>query len=486
MLTTLMAKLTLAIFLITMPVLGLLSPAGALAGEPTALDRYVATPDPNYHYTLVKTIPGDGYTAYVLDMTSQQWRTAAEVDKPVWKHWLTIVEPEHVKTSIGVLVIGGGTTDSKPPAHVDRLWTSIAVTTHSVVSELRMVPNEPLRFAGEARSRWEDALVAYSWDQYLRTGDETWPIRLPMTKSAVRAMDTVAAFCGSVPGGPIQVDRFVVGGASKRGWAVWTTAAVDKRVVAVIPVSIDLLNMGPSFDHHYQAYGFWAPSLSNYEDAGIMRWRGTPQLNRLFSIEDPYAYRDRLTMPKFIVNSTGDQYFLPDSSQFYIAGLKGETYLRYVPNTDHSLRGSDAIKTAVAFYETIIDGTPRPRFNWRFERDGSIRVETETKPTEVKLWQAANPMRRDFRLGTIGPAWHSLVLHDQGESVYSGKVATPAQGWVAYFIEMTYPGRGDYPFKFTTGVRVVPDLLPFAPPPKADSNSSNVGIAEAANVDARR
>ena len=36
-------------------------------------------------------------------------------------------------------------------------------------------------------------------------------------------------------------------------------------------------------------------------------------------------------MPKFLVNAAGDQYFLPDSSQFHFAGLKGENYLRYLP-----------------------------------------------------------------------------------------------------------------------------------------------------------
>jgi hypothetical protein len=34
-----------------------------------------------------------------------------------------------------------------------------------------------------------------------------------MTKAAVRAMDTVTAFCGGAAGGGIVVDRFVVGGA---------------------------------------------------------------------------------------------------------------------------------------------------------------------------------------------------------------------------------------------------------------------------------
>ena len=55
-------------------------------------------------------------------------------------------------------------------------------------------------------------------------------------------------------------------------------------------------------------------------------------IGALLKIEDPYEYRDRLTMPKYLVNATGDQFFLPDSSQFYFDELKGEKYLRYVPN----------------------------------------------------------------------------------------------------------------------------------------------------------
>ncbi|SDR62417.1 PhoPQ-activated pathogenicity-related protein [Rhizobiales bacterium GAS191] len=443
----------------------------SLAQESTALDRYVASPDPNYRYDLINTIPGDESTGYVLEMTSQQWRGAAEVDRPIWKHWLVIVVPLQVKTRIGILVISGGSNNSKPPTGINPLASLLAVTTGSVVSELRMVPNQPLTFAGETRQRSEDAITAYSWDKFLRTGDDTWPLRLPMTKSAVRAMDTITAFCGSPHGGSIAVDRFVVGGASKRGWTAWTTAAVDSRVVGVVPVVIDLLNIVPSFDHHYRAYGNWAPAVREYEETGIMDWADTPQFRALMRIEDPYSYRYRLTMPKFIVNSTGDQFFLPDSSQFYFDGLMGEKYLRYVPNTDHSLKdkGADAAESALAFYESIVGGASRPEFTWHFEDDGSIRVKTSTKPTEVRLWQAANATTRDFRLQTIGPTYTSSVLKDAGDGLYVGRVAAPSQGWVAYFVEMTFPGPSGDPFKFTTGVRVMPELLPFGPPPKAES-----------------
>ena len=70
-----------------------------------------------------------------------------------------------------------------------------------------------------------------------------------------------------------------------------------------------------------------------------MEWNGTPEYQALMKIEEPYQYRHRLTMPKFIVNAAGDQFFLPDSSQFYFNDLPGVKYLRYVPNADHSLEG---------------------------------------------------------------------------------------------------------------------------------------------------
>jgi PhoPQ-activated pathogenicity-related protein len=443
------------------------SAACAYGREETALDRYVAAFDPTYHYELVNTASGDGFTANVLEMTSQQWRTPAEVDRPIWKHWLTIVRPQTVATSTGLLIISGGSNE-KPPPKINPLLTQLALATSSVVSEVRMVPNEPLVFNGDGRKLTEDAITAFSWEKFLTSGDETWPLRLPMTKSVVRAMDTITSFCASPAGGSLAVDKFVLGGASKRGWTAWTTAAVDSRVVAIIPVVIDLLNLEPSFEHHYRSYGFWAPAIAEFERAGIMRWAGTPQFAALIHIEDPYSYRDRLTMPKFIVNAAGDQYFLPDSSQFYFAGLKGENYLRYLPNTDHSLKGEyvDAAESAVSFYQSILSKSPRPSFNWNFAEDGSIRVRTESKPSGVRLWQAQNPNARDFRLATIGAAYTSAKLADQGDGLYVGQVPEPKQGWTAYFVEMTFPTDGPYSYKFTTGVRVAPDRLPFGPPPE--------------------
>lgn len=436
----------------------------AVASKLTALDRYVAAPDTNYHYRLVSTGAATGYTTFVIEMQSQAWLTTNEVNQPVWKHWLTIVKPDEVQSSTALLFITGGSLDRPAPKSMDGNLLQIALATKTVVAELRGVPNQPLVFAGETSGRSEDSLIAYSWDKFLRTGDEKWPARLPMTKSAVRALDTVTAFCATKEGGGLKVESFVVAGASKRGWTTWTTAIVDQRVVAIIPIVIDLLNLEPSFKHHYQAYGFWAPAVKDYTEQHIMDWMETPEYRALREIEDPYEYRDRLTIPKFLINACGDQFFLPDSSQFYFDKLSGPTYLRYVPNADHSLKNSDAAQTLGVCYQAVVQHVPLPRFNWKFAPDGSIRVTAQDKPSEVRLWQATNPKARDFRLDTIGPSWTSSPVIPRAGGEYAGGIETPTNGWSAFFLEMTFPRTGSFPFKFTTGVRVLPDKLPFPPP----------------------
>src|SRR5207249_11816489 len=131
----------------------------------------------------------------------------------------------------------------------------IATTAITVCAELLKIPNEPLTYSYETQERTENGNIAYTWDKFLRTGDKKWPARLPMTKAAVRAMDTISAFCASDAGGHLTVDRFFVAGGSKRGWTTWTTAAVDPRVIAIAPLVIDMLNIEPSFVHHWEAYG---------------------------------------------------------------------------------------------------------------------------------------------------------------------------------------------------------------------------------------
>ena len=115
----------------------------------------------------------------------------------------------------------------------------------------------------------------------------------------------------------------------------------------------------------------------------------------------------------------------------------------------------------MAFYQCVLTNKPRPQYSWSMEPDGSIRVQSQTPPKQVNLWQANNPKTRDFRVATIGKAYTSSPLKEEG-SVYIGKIDPPASGWTAYFVEMVYDVGAQFPLKVTTGVRVLPDKLPHA------------------------
>jgi alpha-L-fucosidase len=439
----------------------LLAIGRVLASDQTALDRYVAAPDPSYEYHVVSSQDSLLYKTFVLEMTSQTWLTKAEVDKPVWKHWLTITVPKKVSTSTALIIINGGANDRPAPKAGDNALALGAVSTQSVVADVKGIPSEPLVFADEGKNRTEDAIIAYSWDKYLRTQDDRWPLRLPMTKAVVRAMDTVQSFLKSDAGGNVKIEDFAVAGGSKRGWTTWTVAAVDKRVRAIVPIVIDTLHLEAAPYRQFAAYGTFSPAVKDYTDINLGAWAGTPQFHDLMKIEDPYNYRDRYTMPKLLINSTGDQYFLPDNSQFYFSDLPGTKYLRYVPNTDHSLGGSDAVQSMLAFYAAILNNSPLPRFTWDFTPDG-VTIHTEAPPAAVKFWQANNPTARDFRLAVLGRKWTSTDVNPTQLNTYSAKVDNGKQGWTAFMMELTFPNGSLPPLKFTTPVRVTPDTLPFA------------------------
>jgi PhoPQ-activated pathogenicity-related protein len=167
--------------------------ASRLAAGETALDRYVSKPDPTYSWKVVRTASSNALTQYIVDLKSQTWRTEADVDRPVWQHWLTIVKPARPVSKLAFLRITGGANGGDPPASAEAATIRLAEATNSVVAELKMVPNQPLVMHQDGVRRSEDDFIAYTWDQFIKTGDETWPARLPMVKSAVRAMDCVPA-----------------------------------------------------------------------------------------------------------------------------------------------------------------------------------------------------------------------------------------------------------------------------------------------------
>ena len=420
----------------------------------TDLDAYVHKDDASFNYVIEKVQEFDSYFVHSIRMDSQNFLQSKDVNKTSWSHWLTVIEPKEVKAETALLVISSGDTNDPMPKAQDAL-IEIALASNSLVAELKAIPNQPLKFSDESFDRWEDAIIAYTWNKFFLTGETRWPARMAMTKSAIAAMDTIQAVFKRN-----NVNSFVVTGASKRGWTTWTAAATDNRVIAIIPLVIDMLNIKPSFEHHWQAYGFWDPAIQDYVDMNTMDWWGSPEAEALFKLVDPYSYKDRYQFPKYIINAAGDEFFIPTSSQFYYDQLPGEKHIRYVPNVGHSLNGSYIIEAIASFYISILNSSPRPEYSWNFLENGQIEFTSDNQPSEVKLWWADNPSSRDFRLDAIGKSWKSKSIKINAEGKYISSIDKPEEGWRAYFVEAIY-GSNSLPFIITSEVKVSPDILPF-------------------------
>lgn len=411
------------------------------------LAEYIAKPDPSYAFNVVSSTTNavDGNTIMVVELTSQTWKDN------VWKHWMVVAVPKEVKfKDKAFLLIWGGDNGGPAPVLDDspesRAVSMISAKTGSVVVMLFQVPNQPL-YNGLS----EDNLISYTYEQYYNSKDEEWPLLLPMAKSAVKAMDAVQAIGKEKLSQDITA--FVVGGASKRGWTTWLTAASDPRVIAAVPMVIDVLNMGPQMEHQLKVYGTYSDMIKPYTERGIQRLISSPEGQALLKVVDPYSHIDKVTMPKLLVLGTNDPYWCVDSANLYFPELKGKKFIRYEPNAGHGL-GFGVVPTILAFYSAALTGDPLPNLDWKHLPDGSLDVTWDVPAAKAVLWQATSP-NRDFRESQ----WTSSPLEGEGHCVAS--VAAPAQGWAAYYVEVQFPAKdGGSPCGYCTQMTVVPDTYP--------------------------
>src|SRR6266581_496962 len=320
--------------------------AGATELRAGALEDYVQQPDTNFAWVRIDEKQAEGFTVAHLQVTSQLWRTN------LWTHHLQIVRPEKVRNSgIAFLYITG---DGRGTSSLPMLQT-LAGRAGAIAAVVTRVPNQPL-YDG----RKEDALIAYTFDQFLKTGNQTWPLLFPMTKSAVRAMDAVQEFVQKESGQ--KIEKWVVAGASKRGWTTWLTGAVDPRVKAIAPMVIDMLNMKAQLQWSKKVYGKQSEEISEYTEMHFDQRQDEPGMIKLRGWVDPYEYRLRYTMPKLLLLGTNDPYWTVDSLRNYWNDLPEPKLIYQTPNAGHDLAGGkEATQTLAAFFEMIADGKELPR-----------------------------------------------------------------------------------------------------------------------------
>jgi PhoPQ-activated pathogenicity-related protein len=403
-----------------------------------ALERYIQQPDHTFAWHVDTQTTIEGVMVTYVKMTSQTWRGHP------WSHHLQIIRPHHLRhPEMALLLITGDHSTAGSAA----MLQALADRAGSVVAEVTRVPNQPL-FEG----RKEDALLAYTFDQFLRTGDDTWPALLPMTKSAVRAMDTLQAWAQQKH---VQtIEKFVVTGASKRGWTTWLTGAVDPRVAAIAPMVIDVLNMPAQTEWAEKVYGNPSDKLSDYTELNLAQHMNSPSMQRLRSWIDPYSYRARYTMPKLLLLGTNDPYWTVDSLRHYWDDLPEPKLVFQTPNAGHRL-GQEATETLAAFFEMMTEKEPLPKMDWRMAADGHglMRVTVDRPAKAMHLW-TADSATRDFRRAK----WSRQTLDiAPGSSMASAEIDPPASGYRAFMGEVVLSTSSGHEYKLSTQVQVLPD-----------------------------
>lgn len=454
------------------PFIALLGGAGN--ATESSLTDFVELEDEHYSWTIQKVESHGDLTFVVIDLKSLVWLSPEQVNRPQWQHWLELYIPKGAKSDIALLYVGGGRNGRPAPEFEASLEATIALKTQSVVGLLGQVPNQKLIFNEDSIERREDRLLAHAWTQFNHHNDPLWIPLLPMVKSVVRALDTISEVTASEEVDSPEISRFVVTGGSKRGWTTWLSAVADDRIVAIVPAVFDALNSARSMEHHFNAYGYWSHAIADYFAEGLLGDIDAAQADKFFKIADPYRYLDQLLLPKFSVNATGDEFFLLDSTQFYWNDLKGAKYLRYVPNSDHSLEHTDAVESIAAFHWLIQNARTIPSFDWKWTDASTVEIDDiHGQVSEISMWRAHNPAARDFRLlrkkdniEVQGPTWHQEVIftREDEEDLNDSLTLTfdsKGSGWHANLVEVEFDVGFHYPLKLTTTVSISPTSLPF-------------------------
>jgi PhoPQ-activated pathogenicity-related protein len=356
---------------------------------------------------------------------SQVWK-----DIP-WRHDVVLVVPDGRRhTDLALLSV---VADAGDTADARRIARRAGVT----VAVVGGVPNQPL-----LGGRFEDDLVAETFARYLSTGDGEWPLLLPMTKAATWAMNVVQTV-------DPDVQRFVVSGASKRGWTTWLAGAFDARVAGIVPLVFDNLRFDAQLRNQMEVWGRYSPMIGDYTGRGLARATDTPRGRALAEDVDPWSHRNRLVRPrKLLVHGTNDPYWALDAIRLYWNDLGGEKSVLYVPNGGHGIAGSSSVVAATAaFVARVASSRPMPTLT-AARVDATVHVSVSEPARAVRVWRAESSSR-DFR----DARWAS-VPGNRAADAWTIDLPRHEGGFVAYFADATFT-EGDGEFSLATPVDLV-------------------------------
>jgi PhoPQ-activated pathogenicity-related protein len=398
--------------------------------------QYLARPEPAFRWEMRSERSLTGGKVYDLHLVSQVWQGIT------WEHRLQLFVPSEMTAPSLCTVLNTGGNGGPEEALLGLMAARLSGSPFAV---LYNVPNQPIY------GKTEDALIVHTWLKYMETGDETWPLHFPMAKAVIKAMDAIQAFSKKQAMTPIK--DFVITGASKRGWTTWLVgASKDRRVKAIAPMVIDILNVGAQVRHQLASYGKPSEQVDDYTTAGLLPLIESEKGKRLMELEDPYSYRQIITMPKLIILGTNDRYWSQDALNLYWDGLVGPKWVAYIPNSGHGLEDRGRVLNVLAaFIRAQGQSKPLPVPKWAYSPtpDGVRLAVTSDAPAKAaRLFYVTAPTR-DFR----DQKWQSREMDGQGTK-FTAAYARPDKGYAAVYGEVSYERDGKS-FTLTTQIRIL-------------------------------
>jgi PhoPQ-activated pathogenicity-related protein len=419
--------------LVILTFLFLLSPNDSFA---ISLEKYIESSDTSA-YTLISSstslLRGK---LYVLNVKSQTWRGIE------WNHKVGIYIPRNLAYKNHGILMVSGSAPKDPLASLSQ-YALVIESIGAPFVILWDVPNQPL-FGLK-----EDALIAYTLAKYLETGEEDWPLLFPMVKAVVATMNCVQDFLKKEL--QIELQKFLVTGASKRGWTTYLTGAIEKRVLAIVPIVYDNLNMPAQMRKQLEHYGTFSEQIKDYTRYGLTKMiaeSSQTEVPEIVRAIDPFYYKDKLTIPKLVVIGTNDPYWVVDSSQLYFYDLPIPRYAYVMPNEAHNVSNQiEFFNTLRAFFALSVVNK-LPDISWK-ETENGIILRTSEELEYTKGWVALSDTL-DFRKAR----WESIDLQIQvsenGDKIVEFILKeSNIKKNVAIFIEVRIVKEG-YSFSLTT------------------------------------
>lgn len=415
--------------------------------------------------------------------------------------------------------------DALTRSDTNRARTYVASSGIPVVLNYQ-TPNQPIFFVDDPleavypNGRKEDAIIARTWHMF--TDDPSFvdvPVRLPMTKAAIRAMDTAEDFF--IQKNIQKPVRWGITGASKRAWTTWCAAAVDyERIVWQAPVWMDLLDLVPSVKHHFRSLGGWTYNYFDYYVEGFTMNIDDPVYNELAAIVDPFVYLDRYSKSTMtvVMNAGNDEFFLPSDMYFFWDDMFGDKFMKVFPNKGHGGVGynvredrytgpelENIVWRAIdGLFEEFLTPTFTKKRNgyqpwtwklWNESGFSGIDFFSSVPISTTRAWlsYSAVPERRDWRKSGLteylcpkdysedidfDDYWHLMntTYYDISEEIvfnhfpseefefkYALNLTDPAPGekFTTFFLEFEINSEVGSPITFSTEANIAPMVYPY-------------------------